>query len=264
MKPLEITSKDNPKIKFLRQLQQKKYRDEFGKFIVENAVIIGDALKAGAFFESIFMTRDFIKKNEEKFNEISRQTKVKTYYLIDEKINKSFSSLITAPGVCAVYSKIEREIDYTQPIVYLNGINDPGNLGTILRSALAFGLKNIVLDEGCADVYNPKTITAAKDSIYKLNSAFDKDLKILNKIKEKMKIFSTRLEKSDTLDILKTEKIFCLVLGSEARGINEAIQKLSDAFIKIEMTEEMESLNVASAAAIIFYEIYRNTMEIYG
>ncbi len=258
MKSFEITSKDNPKIKFIKQLQQKKYRDKFGKFIVENAVIICDALKAGIFFESIFITKDFIKKNKEKFYEISSQTRVKEYYLIDEKINKSFSNLFTAPGICAIYSKIEREINYTKPIIYLNGINDPGNLGTILRSALAFDLKNIVLDERCADIYNPKTVTAAKDSIYKLNIAFDKDLKILNKINERMKIFSTRLEKSDTLNILKTEKIFCLVLGSESHGINEPIRALSDAFIKIEMGKETESLNVAAAAAIIFYEIYKN------
>ncbi len=262
MKPFKITSRDNPKIKFLRQLQQKKYRDKFGKFVVENAVIIGDALKAGIFFESIFVTQDFINKHKEKYEEICGQAKVKEYYLIDEKTNESFSSLITAPGICAVYSKIEREINYTTPIIYLNGINDPGNMGTILRSALAFGLKNIVMDEGCADPYNPKTITAAKDAIFKLNIALDSDLKILKKIAERMKIFSTRLEHSHTLDILKNEKIFCLVLGSEAHGVNKPIQAISDDFIKIEMGKEMESLNAASAAAIIFYEIFRITKQL--
>jgi len=105
IKPLEITGKDNPKIKFLRQLQRKKYRDKFGKFMVENAVIIGEALKAGIFFESIFLTRDFIDKNKERFDEICGRAKVQEYYLIDERINKSFSSLITAPGICAVYAK---------------------------------------------------------------------------------------------------------------------------------------------------------------
>ncbi len=261
MKPFEITSRDNPKIKFLKQLQQKKYRDKFGKFTVENAVIICDALKSGIFFESIFITRDFINRNEDKFNEISHKEKFKEYYLIDEKINKSFSSLITAPGICAVYSKTEREINYTAPIIYLNGVNDPGNLGTILRSALAFNLKNIVLDEGCADAYNPKTITAAKDAIFKLNIALDSDLKILKKIAGRMKIFSTRLEHARSLDILKGEKIFCLVLGNEAHGISEEIKANSDAFLRIETGPEIESLNVASAAAIIFYEIYRTTKQ---
>jgi len=98
---------------------------------------------------------------------------------------------------------------------------------------------------------------AAKDSIYKLNIAFEENLKILNIIKEKMKIFSTRLEDSQPLDVLKEEKIFCLVLGNEARGVKKAIQAMSDDFIKIETGNGMESLNVASAAAIIFMKFVR-------
>ncbi len=258
MKVLEITSKNNLKIKSLKQLRQKKYRDKFGKFFVENAVIIRDALKAGIFFESLFVSKDFIEKNKEKFNFILSRAKIKKYYLINEKINKSFSNLDTASGICAVYPKKEKRIDFAKPVIYLNGINDPGNLGTILRSSLAFDLKNIVVDEKCADVYSPKTISAAKDALFKLNIVFDKNLKIYNQIKEKMKIFSTRLEKSDTPDILKSEKLFCIVLGSESRGVDKKLWETSDAFIKIQISKEIESLNVASAAAIIFYEIYQN------
>lgn len=257
-KQLEILSKDNPKIKFLKQLSQRKYRDEFGKFLVENTTIICDALNAGVFFEALFVTKDFIAKNKDKFEIIESRGNINEYYLIDEKINKSFSSLDTAPGIAAVYSKKEKKIDFSRPVIYLNGINDPGNLGTILRSALAFDLKNIVVDEKCADVYNPKTIQAAKDAIFKLNIEVDKNLNMLEEIKKKMPVFSTRLEKSGTPDILDKEKIFCLVLGSESHGVDENIQKISNGFIRLAMGEEIESLNVASAAAIIFYEIYKN------
>ncbi len=257
-KILEITSKNNLKIKFLRQLGQKKYRDESGKFLVENAVIIQDALKAGIIFDAIFFTKDFIDKNKEKFEFIIEKGGVSEYCLIDEKINKSFSALDTAPGIAAVYFKPERKIDCAKPIIYLNAINDPGNLGTIFRSALAFGLKNIVVDERSADVYNPKTINAAKDAIFKLNIALDKDLKILKEIKKKMPVFSTRLEKSEGLEILKKEKLFCIVLGSESHGVDEAIQSMSDNFIRIPMSKEIESLNVAASAAIVFWEIFKN------
>lgn len=257
-KILEIASKDNAKIKFLKQLGQKKYRDESGKFLAENAVIIGDALKAGIVFDAIFATKDFIEKNKEKFDLIIANSDTSEYYLIDEKINKSFSAMDTAPGIAAVYSKPEKKIDYAKPIIYLNAINDPGNLGTILRSALAFDLKNIVIDERSADVYNPKTINAAKDAIFKLNIAFDKDLKILKEIKEKMPVFATRLEKSEGLEILKKEKLFCVILGSESHGVDKAIQEMSDNFIRIPISNEIESLNVAASAAIIFYEIYKN------
>jgi len=255
-KILEITSKDNAKIKFLKQLAQKKYRDESGKFLVENAVIIQDAAKAGIVFDAIFVTKDFIETNKEKFDSIIAKSSAAEYYLIDEKINKSFSALDTAPGIAAVYSKLARKIDFARPVVYLNAINDPGNLGTILRSALAFGLKNIVVDERSADVYNPKTINAAKDAIFKLNIELDKDLKILKEIKKKMPVFSTRLERSEGLEILKKQKLFCVVLGSESHGVDKAIQETSDNFIRIPMSGEIESLNVAASAAVVFYEIY--------
>lgn len=262
LKIIEIISKDNAKIKTLKQLGQKKYRDESGKFLVENAVTIHDAAKAGIVFDSIFVTKDFVEKNKEIFDSIVDRSRVSEYYLIDGKINRSFSSLDTAPGIAAIYSKPQNKIDLTAPIIYLNAINDPGNLGAILRSALAFNLKNIVIDERSADVYNPKTVSAAKDAIFKLNIEFDKDLKILKDIEKKMPVIATRLEKSDRLDILKKQKLFCVVLGSESHGVNEAIQKMSDDFIKIPMSDEIESLNVAASAAIIFYEIYSNSQSV--
>lgn len=257
-KILEIASKDNAKIKILKQLGLKKYRDESGKFLVENAVIIQDAVKAGIIFDAIFFTKDFINKDKEKFDLIIEKSNTSEYYLIDEKINKSFSSMDTAPGIAAVYSRSEKKIDCSKPVIYLNAINDPGNLGTILRSALAFGLKNIVIDERSADVYNPKTINAAKDAIFKLNIEFDKDLWVLKEVKSKMPIFATRLEKSEGLEILKKQKLFCIVMGSESHGVDKTIQGVSDGFIRIPMSEEIESLNVAASAAIVFYEVYKN------
>ncbi|MCK4891736.1 MAG: RNA methyltransferase, partial [Candidatus Pacebacteria bacterium] len=114
-----------------------------------------------------------------------------------------------------------------------------------------------IVDEKCADIYNPKTISASKDAIFKLNIISDKNLEIFNQIKEKMKIFSTRVERSDTLDVLKNEKLFCLILGSESHGVDKELQEMSDACVRIEMGKKMESLNVASASAIIFHEIYK-------
>lgn len=259
LKIIEIISKDNAKIKTLKQLGQKKYRDESGKFLVENAVIIRDAAKAGVVFGALFVTKDFLEKNKGIFDFIIDKSGISEYHLIDEKINKFFSSLDTAPGIAAVCSKPENKIDYTKSVIYLNAINDPGNLGTILRSALAFGLKNIVIDERSADVYNPKTISAAKDAIFKLNIEFDQNLKILKDINKVMPVFTTRLEKSRGLDILKKQKLFCIVLGSESHGVDEAIQKMSDDFIRIPISDEIESLNVAASAAIIFYEIYKDS-----
>lgn len=247
---IEIKSKDNEKIKILKKLGQKKYRDQLAVFLVENLSIIYDALRAGIVFESLFVTEGFIKKNKEKFDFILKNAK--EYYLIDEKINKSFSGLETPSGICAIYKKQGRESDFTKPIIYLNGIGDPGNLGTILRSALAFNLKNIVIDEKCADIYNFKTVNSAKDAIFKLNIVFDKNREILKEIKKKMLIFSTEVKNGKEIKDIKNKKLFCLVLGSEAHGVDKEILEMSDDFITIKTSGEIESLNVASAAAIIF------------
>jgi len=240
----------------------KKYRDEYSEFLVENFVTIKDAFQSGFKAKQIFITEEFLSSQtrsrsagEKNKAEIEKMSAGETR-LIDEQINQSFSELKTTSGICAVYNKLNNKIDLEKPIIYLNAINNPGNLGTILRSALAFDLKNIVLDENCVDLYNYKVINASKDAIFKLNIGIDKDLELLKNIKEKMKIFSTRLENSNDLDILKKEKVFCLVLGSESHGVSKKIQDLSDNFIKINMASDIESLNVAGAAAIIFNQIY--------
>jgi len=254
---MKIESKSNEKIKQLKKLNQKKYRQKLELFFIENIKIAFDAAKSDILPIEIFVTEDFEERNKKELDFIVKKAELEDYFIIDEKINKKFSNLDTPSGFAAVYSKQSMQIDYKKPIVYLNAISDPGNLGTILRSALAFNMKNIVIDEECADLYNFKTINAAKDAIFKLNIEFDKNKKFLKKIKKEMKIFSTRLEDGQNVKILKKKKLFCIVLGSEAHGVDKRIQKMSDGFIKIKMSKDIESLNVAAAAAIIFYEQFR-------
>jgi len=247
----QITSKDNPKIKHLRKLGQKKYRREFGEFLVENEKIILDAAESGDFPTSLFVVEEKVKE--------STLDKINTdeAYLINESINKSFSALDTPPGIAAVYQKPDRPVQFDSSIIYLNGVSDPGNLGTILRTTLAFGFENIILDEECVDPYNPKTIQAAKDAIFKINISFDNDLELLQKIKKEMPIISTRLEDSKNIDQLKKHDKLCIVFGSESTGISKEVEDLSDEFVRIDMTDKIESLNVASSAAIILHELHR-------
>jgi RNA methyltransferase, TrmH family len=259
MKINTITSCDNERIKYLKKLGQKKYRNKFDQFCVENLVIIYDAMKSGIVFEMIFLTQNIIEQGGKKIDYILNNTG--EYYLIDNRVNKSFSSLTTPSGVCAVYSRANKQVTFSERIVYLNGISDPGNLGTILRTAVAFGFRDIVVDENCADIYNSKTINASKDAIFKLRIEQDKDLEILKKIKGKMKIYATSLESGVDIDKVKNEDNFCIVFGNEANGINTEILNLADSFIKIEMSGDIESINVAISAGIVFYEIAKIHLE---
>jgi len=205
----------------------------------------------------LFVTQNFIDKNTQDFEDIAKKSGVKEYYVITDAINKSFSELDNPSGIAAVYTRPKEKLDLDSRIIYLNDINDPGNMGAILRSAIAFDFRNIVLDETCADIYNTKTINAAKDSIFKLNISRDKNFSILKKIKKKMPVYTTRLEDGEDITNLKSNKTFCLVFGNEARGISSEIKNISDQFIKIKMKGDIESLNVAISASIIFYELSR-------
>jgi|GEM_PF-185472 len=251
----KIDSLQNNQIKLLKKLNLKKYREESGQFLVENLTIIYDALKDGYDFEALFVTPEFIRKNEEKLNYLLNNSRALNFYLVDEKINKFYSSLDTPSGISAVYKINYKPLDKSS-VIYLNGVSDPGNLGTIMRSALAFNFNNLVLDENCVDIYNPKVITAAKDAIFKLNFFETKNREWLKK--NKLPVYITSSHSGSDLDKFKPAKDFCLVLGGESHGVDIEIVKIAKQSLKIEMSSKIESLNVATAAAILLYELRKN------
>jgi len=249
-----ITSKDNERVKKLKKLQLKKYRDEYGLFCVENFKIINDAAAVGAGFEEIYCTESFLNKNQSAVDKLLAAVGTAQAFVIADDLNKSFSALDTPSGVCAVYAKREGELDLKRPIVYLNGVNDPGNVGAILRTALAFDFANVILDETCADVYNAKTINAAKDAIFKLNIVHDSGGELLRRLKkEKVKLIGATTSGGAPLRPLRQN--FCVVFGSESHGIAPAVEKLIDEFVTVKTSDKIESLNVAAAAAIVLHAL---------
>lgn len=263
MKIIEIESKESKKLKDLNKLQLKKYRQKQDEFVVENFKIIQDALGGGFNFKDIFVTRNFFDKNKDKLEEIVKENKTEYLSVISEKLLKNISSLKNPEGVWAIYKRPSGEINFEKSIVYLNGISDPGNLGTIFRSALAFGLENIFLDENCADIYNPKTIQASKDAIFKLNFCLDQSNAMLDKIKEKeIKIYATHVcEGRDIETIFESEKNICIIMGNESRGVDKKILEMADGFLNIKTTSKIESLNVAVSAGIVFYEFFKSKIK---
>jgi RNA methyltransferase, TrmH family len=253
-KYLNITSPQNEKIKLLEKLGHKKYRQKLKMFAVENLVIINDALNAGYDFESLYISEDFADKNRSKLEYLEKASKVKNFYLIDKKINRHYSSLDTASGITAVYKIADKKLDGGS-VVYLNGVRDPGNMGNIMRSALAFGFFNIVLDNNCVDAYNHKVISAAKDSIFKLNIHGDKDGSWLKA--NKIPLYASDSKSGKDIRGFKPADIFCLALGSESHGVGSEIIERAEEILKINISTEIESLNVAAAAAIILYELKR-------
>lgn len=250
-----ISSTQNYQIQLLKKLAQKKYRYQENKFTIENLVIIYDALSDGFDFDALFVTQDFINKHADKFNYLVGKSKISKYYLIDAKLNKHYSQLDTPSGITAVYNINSNKLEKDKSVVYLNSVNDPGNVGTIIRNSLAFGFKNIIFDENCADLYNFKTINAAKNAIFKINYFEDNQIAWLKQNQSKLAIYTSSSHNGELLSKFKAEKTFCLVLGNESHGVDEKIMSLASKNIKIEMNNELESLNVASAAAILLYKL---------
>lgn len=250
----KINSNQNNKIKLLKKLSLKKYRQKEKKFVVENLAIVYDALHSGHHFEFLFTTENFIKKNKEKFEFLQKNSKAEKIYLIGEKTNKHYSNLDAPSGITAIYKIKPSELDNKKSVIYLNGVSDPGNVGAIMRTALAFNFINIAVDEKCADIYNIKTINAAKDAIFKLNIIEDKNNNWI-KTKNIFPIYAAAAHNGISLDAIKIKKPFCLVLGSEAHGINKEISKLAQKNIKIDISDNIESLNVSIAGAILMYKL---------
>lgn len=250
----KISSPQNKQIKLLEKLNSKKYRQELKQFAVENLTIIKDAWRDNYDFESLFVTEEFAVKHQEELKYFQSKPGSKNFYLINSQINKYYSNLDTPTGITAVYNITKRELDKSS-VIYLNKVSDPGNLGTIMRSALAFNFVNLVLDKNCVDVYNSKVISAAKDAIFKLNIIEDKAGAWLKN--NKFPVYATSSHSGVNLSQFKPAKTFCLVLGSESQGVDPTIIKQAAKNLKIEISSQIESLNVATAAAVLLYELRR-------
>ena len=245
----EITSVKNKTVCDVKKLKQKKYRTQTGTFLAEGYRNVCDSMKK-AVPEMLFVEIGF---------ELLVPSCENTY-LVTKEVMKEISDTDTPQGIAAVFAvPKEREIT-SKKILLLNGVSDPGNMGTILRTALAAGFHDIVLDEKCADVYSPKVVRSAMSAVFSLNLVRCKSLEdVIIKLKQSgYQICAAALTEEavslyETVFLKKTAFMF----GSEANGITKDLLELADISYIIPMDKEIESLNVAVAAGISMYELVR-------
>ena len=237
----EITSINNDYIKYLLKLKEKKYRHLEKKFIIEGYHLVNEAYQAKMLKEVLVIDDD------EKFEGVS-------VIKVTDQIIKKLSSTITPQNIIGI-SDISNEKDIKgKKILLLDNINDPGNLGTLIRSSLGFGIDTIVLSEDCVDLYNEKVIRATQGAIFKINIIIN-DLKETIEYLQKhdIKVFGTSLESSKFLQEYKINNNYAILLGNEANGVKKELLQLTNDNIKIEIDNKLESLNVAVAGSIIMY-----------
>ena len=235
-----IASLNNSKVKACSKLKEKKFRDEENSFLIEGDHLVECALNYGVVKEIITTDENY------------KIPHIPVYY-VTSSIMKKLSNQVTGTNIIAVCQKIpERQIQGN--VCLLDNIQDPGNLGTIIRSAKAFGIDTLVLSLDTVDLYNEKVIRASEGLLFGLN-IIKSDLKtIIKKLKENnYKIYGTNCKEGLELKKVNFAPLSAIIIGNEGRGMKPDLTSLCDEMIHIKI--DGESLNAAVAASIIFYEV---------
>lgn len=257
-----IESNDNSKLKLIRKLSRKKTRHKEGLYIVEGINLVNHAMGLGADIEFIlFSTRVFeVNGGREIVKRIYSEGV--DYAQVDDRIFEKTSDMATSQGILGVV-KIRSLSDQSElsalgkKCIYVDQIQDPGNLGTIIRTADAAGFNDIFISKGTVDPYNPKTIRATMGSILNLNIyLIDDSTKFLGKLKEdEYQIVTTEMDASNDYNNASYSKKVVLVVGNEGSGISDEVLNLKNLSVKIPITGSAESLNAGIAAGIMMYKI---------
>ncbi len=242
-------------LKYYSSLLQKKHRLDENKFIVEGKKVVEEGLENNRSCEVVFLSKNFDESNPEFISRLKSQNI--PYEILKEKEFQKLCDTVNPQGVAAVFYGRKKDIELKSGlIVALENISDPGNVGTIIRSCDWFGIKEIILSEGCAEVYNPKTIRASMGSIFHLS--FFENTKLINELtglkRGGYKIYSTDLNGKNLFQTKVNEKSV-IVFSNESNGATEELINISDEIISIPKYGRAESLNVASALAVVLSQI---------
>lgn len=247
---MEITSVNNEIVKNTAKLQQKKYRNSEKKFLLEGYKAIKEAFDSGIIIEKIFVNKNKIQEYNFAKNILIETT---------EPVLKKLSTTETAPESVAV--GIQKIYDFdvlkkAKKVVLLEEIKDLGNLGTILRTAVAFQAEAIVLYGDSTDIYNPKCVRASVGNLWKIPIFQIKDFNQLEQIFGKFQRIATLPRSKNFLKNFDIKFPALIMFGSEAAGLSDELIKFSTNSVKIEMAETVESLNLAVSVSIILYELF--------
>lgn len=239
----------NNKIKEIIKLHQKKYRDEFKLFIAEGENAFEEVLKEKIEIVNIYALETF-------------RPKIKTdkITVISENEMKKISTTASACEVLVIGRQKEPSFDIINgnKIVLLDEISDPGNLGTIIRSAAAFNIDGIILFGNSAELYSPKVIRSSAGNFFKTPVTFIKSKEELKKLFPNHTLISTALKKENNITLKEAKEINKLIImfGSESQGLNSGLINSADKNIVLNMAKNVESLNLSVCASIIMYELF--------
>lgn len=243
-----ITSLKNPKVTAWKALKDRKGRRESGCFLVEGRKMVEEALASAFDVETVL-----VQEGMELPDGLSMPV-----YELPAHVLAAVCDTKTPQGIAAVV-RMKEQSALGKHIVVLDGVQDPGNVGTIIRTADAAGLDGVLLSTQCADVFSPKVLRATMGSIFRMNLRTTDDLPgELTKLREKgYSILSSQLDGTPFYEREKVAEQFALIIGNEGNGVSEQVQQTATHRVRLPMRGGAESLNAAIAAAIMMYELMR-------
>ena len=266
-----ITSRNNATVKWVASLQDKKWREREKCFIAEGEKLTYEAIQADLPIHSIFVSESKKDKIIGKLDNIllgNRYDKTPVYILSDNVFEK-ISTEKAPQGVISVIKSLdffynidiiyneEFFLDENEMALALCSVRDPGNLGSVIRSAVAFGVDHIILTTDCADVYNPKTVRSAMGSLYRTKITIVNDFaSFINVAKHSgRRVFAAELSNNaKSLHEVGLKKTDIIIIGNEGHGISKEISEISSGSVYIPISKKTESLNASVAAAIFMWE----------
>ena len=266
-----ITSRNNPLVKWAASLSEKKFRDTEKTFIVEGEKLAFEALAAGLPVSYIFVDENKLPLLRERIFVYAKDEKYKNTIIVNmsesafSKISgeKSPQGIILAIKYLDFFSKLDiiyKEEFFLRPnerAIILSSIRDPGNLGSVIRSAVAFGTEHIILSDDCVDLYNSKTVRAAMGSFYKIKATIVSNLPetILAIKAQGRAVYAAELRPGAvSVSDISTSPADIVVIGNEGHGISEEVSKACTASVYIPISENTESLNASVAAGVLMWE----------
>lgn len=237
------SSIDNKRVKDIKKLNNKKYRDELGLFLIEGEHLVLEAYKSG-YLENIILL-DGIEFEIEKDN-----------IYVTDKVLKYISKLDNPQKVMGICRKLDNSKSIGSRVVILDNVQDPGNLGTIIRSCVAFNVDTIILSDNTVDLYNSKVVRGSQGLLFHTNILI-KNIKniIIELINDGYDIIGTKVDDGEDIRNINVSSKYAIVMGNEGKGVNNEILDLCTKYTHINMNPNCESLNVGVATSIILYEL---------
>lgn len=244
-----IQSKDNPQFKALKQLLTRKYRERQRLYLIEGVRLVDEAIRTQSDLKQVVLSASS-EALQERYADWEQ-------ILLDDRLFAQLSDTVSSQGVLGVVGMPpEPHPDYTRPMLVLDAVQDPGNLGTIIRTATALGIGQIVMLRGTVDAYNPKVVRSTAGALFSasLVQAVDGDELMETLHTHGYQIVGTALEHAIPLEEIDFAPLSAVLIGNEGRGIAPERLARTDLNVTIPIRGRVESLNAAVAAAIVIYE----------